>query len=159
MRQTTWRQLVYCLATAGVIGIALDLFSAASRAHLAHKSILAQASGLTGIESFLLYVPIVFVFEEVFFRGVLDTFVYRPEDGRGAAWWGSAAFVSLLWGTWHLPIYWDPYGLKALPGLWIFQVAVGVPLSIWWRKSGNLVVTGTTHALIDSVRNALSIPV
>jgi hypothetical protein len=26
-------------------------------------------------------------------------------------------------------------------------------LSIWWRKSGNLGVSGSTHALIDAIRN------
>ena len=171
MRRTTWRQLVYCLATAGLIGIILTVLNPVIGVHLVHKSLpnlaihlhlahrLTSVGLVTGIGSFLLYVPTVFVVEEVFFRGVLDTFVYRPEDGTGAAWWGSAALVSLLWGTWHLPVYWHTEGLRALPHLWLIQGLVGIPLSIWWRKSGNLVVTGTTHALIDSVRNALGVPV
>ena len=32
---------------------------------------------------------------------------------------------------------------------------IGVPFSIIWRRSGNLGVTGVTHALVDAVRNAL----
>jgi len=32
---------------------------------------------------------------------------------------------------------------------------MGVALSIYWRKSGNLGVPGTAHALADSVRNAI----
>jgi hypothetical protein len=31
----------------------------------------------------------------------------------------------------------------------------GVPLSIYWRRSGNLFVTVAPHALIDAVRDAL----
>jgi membrane protease YdiL (CAAX protease family) len=33
---------------------------------------------------------------------------------------------------------------------------MGVALSIYWRKSGNLGVSGTAHALADSIRNAIS---
>jgi membrane protease YdiL (CAAX protease family) len=40
--------------------------------------------------------------------------------------------------------------------LLLVQVAVGPFLSIYWRKSGNLMVPGFAHATIDSVRNALS---
>jgi membrane protease YdiL (CAAX protease family) len=32
---------------------------------------------------------------------------------------------------------------------------IGIPLSIYWRKSGNLAVPAFTHAFIDAVRNAL----
>lgn len=35
-------------------------------------------------------------------------------------------------------------------------IAVGVPFSRWWRRSGNLTVTDTAHAFIDAVRNATS---
>jgi hypothetical protein len=34
------------------------------------------------------------------------------------------------------------------------MVPVGIFLSIWWRRSHNLGVSGFTHAFIDSVRNA-----
>jgi membrane protease YdiL (CAAX protease family) len=40
-------------------------------------------------------------------------------------------------------------------GLLGVHCAVGVPLSFCWRRSGNLFVTGATHALVDAVRNAL----
>jgi hypothetical protein len=33
---------------------------------------------------------------------------------------------------------------------------VGVPLSLWWRKSGNLIVNDTAHALLEGVRNGLA---
>jgi membrane protease YdiL (CAAX protease family) len=36
----------------------------------------------------------------------------------------------------------------------IYQAVVGTFLSIFWRRSGNLGVSATTHAVIDSLRNA-----
>ncbi len=88
--------------------------------------------------------------EEVFFRGVLDTYLHQGEEGTG---WLSAIYLSALWGLWHVPIS-SSQPLVILV-LLIFQIAVGVPLSIWWRRSGNLTVPGTTHALIDTIRNVL----
>jgi len=35
------------------------------------------------------------------------------------------------------------------------QSIAGVPLSLFWRKSGNLAVPGFTHAFVDAVRNAV----
>jgi membrane protease YdiL (CAAX protease family) len=32
---------------------------------------------------------------------------------------------------------------------------MGIFLSIYWRRSGNLAVPGVTHAVSDSVRNVL----
>jgi hypothetical protein len=34
---------------------------------------------------------------------------------------------------------------------------IGIPLAIYWRKSGNLAVPAFTHALIDGVRDGLRI--
>jgi membrane protease YdiL (CAAX protease family) len=45
--------------------------------------------------------------------------------------------------------------MTIVPQLLIPQVLIGVPLSIYWRRSGNLAVPAFTHAFIDSVRNAL----
>lgn len=84
--------------------------------------------------------------------GALDSYIHHPEEETG---WASAAFVSALWGLWHFPLYVREEGWKVLPMLLFVQLAVGVPLSCWWRKSGNLTVTGTIHALMDAVRNAL----
>jgi membrane protease YdiL (CAAX protease family) len=36
----------------------------------------------------------------------------------------------------------------------VYQTVVGTFLSIFWRRSGNLGVSATTHAVIDSMRNA-----
>ncbi|HME31959.1 MAG TPA: hypothetical protein VKG65_04330, partial [Terriglobales bacterium] len=42
-----------------------------------------------------------------------------------------------------------------IPQLLVVHCVIGVPFSIFWRRSGNLFVPGSTHALIDAVRNAL----
>jgi membrane protease YdiL (CAAX protease family) len=87
------------------------------------------------------------VMEEVAFRGCFDSHAHHEGDRRG--WW-TAIFVSVLWGTWHLPLVgWSQWANAILS-----MGAMGTFLSIWWRKSGNLEVTGTTHALADAVRNA-----
>jgi membrane protease YdiL (CAAX protease family) len=39
----------------------------------------------------------------------------------------------------------------------VVQVAVGPFLSLFWRRSGNLMVPGFAHALSDAVRNALGL--
>lgn len=100
-------------------------------------------------------VPISFVVEEVSFRGAFDAHVHDPEESRGLF---SALFVSALWGLWHLPVVIAQGSLVALlPQLLLVHCVIGVPLSIYWRRTGNLFVTGSTHALIDAVRNALLI--
>ncbi len=99
--------------------------------------------------------PVGFVVEEVFFRGALDTYLHHGEEGTG---WLSAIFVSALWGLWHLPGQTIVLGHLAstLVGLVIPEVLVGVPLSLWWRKSGNLATSNTAHAVLDAVRNGLA---
>ena len=119
------------------------------------KPLTLLPSLVVGAETFLL-LPVGFMVEDVFFRGALDTYIHREEKGVG---WLSAIFVSALWGLWHLPVQANldrAHLLSTVIGLLIAQIAVGVPLSLWWRKSGNLTVTDTTHALIDAVRNALA---
>jgi membrane protease YdiL (CAAX protease family) len=37
----------------------------------------------------------------------------------------------------------------------VIHVIIGVPLSLYWRRSGNLAVPTTAHAFIDAVRNML----
>jgi hypothetical protein len=156
MRGTTVRQLLYCLGTAGAIGIVVWVVEDLSLAHLHHQSPLAHASLLTGVGYFLLYVPIIFVVEEVFFRGMLDTYLHDPAAGTG---WLSAIFLSFLWGEWHVPLLINEGGAGTFLSVLPLQLLMGVPLSIWWRRSGNLMVPGTAHALSDAVRNALGFSV
>jgi membrane protease YdiL (CAAX protease family) len=85
--------------------------------------------------------------EEVAFRGCFDSHAHEEGDRHGI--W-TAIYVSCLWGLWHAPVL----GWDHTPSLVIYQGVVGTFLSIFWRKSGNLGVTATTHALVDSIRNA-----
>lgn len=148
--RSTMRDLWFCLGTAGVIGVLMMGLSAVA-AGVAHGSFAGRIS--EGIASLLLYVPVVFVLEEVSFRGAFDAHVHHPGETREYL---TAFLVSALWGLWHVPV---ALGQKPLPvlivGLIGVHCAIGVPLSLSWRRSGNLFVTGFTHALVDAFRNAL----
>jgi membrane protease YdiL (CAAX protease family) len=96
-----------------------------------------------------------FVVEEVFFRGCLDTYLHRGEKGTG---WLSAIYISALWGLWHLPTAALLTGnlLGTVLSLLFSQIIIGVPLSLLWRKTGNLAVPDTTHAFLEAVRSILA---
>ncbi|TCK26955.1 CPBP family intramembrane glutamic endopeptidase [Pseudonocardia endophytica] len=101
-----------------------------------------------------LYLPVVFVLEEVAFRGALDAHVQHPGERRGIA---SAVYLSLLWGAWHLPI--TPAG--PIPGYLEIQALVvslvlGIPLTYAWRRTGSLAPAGVAHAVYDGIRNGLT---
>jgi membrane protease YdiL (CAAX protease family) len=152
----TGKTLLFCLATAGVIGCAIMCAGFFVRLML-HKQALAFSSAqlTNGIESFLLYFPVCFILEEVAFRGAIDSHIHQSGDPFP---WLSAAYVSALWGLWHLPMV--PFtGILQLIVLVValpcIHVATGIFLSMAWRRSGNLAVTSGTHALIDAVRNGL----
>ena len=163
-RRETRRHLVLCLATAGLLGVLLVIGPRmivarydASTAHPTGGNLGPDA--LVGIESLLLYVPALFLMEEVAFRGAIDSHV-RPageRHGIGASVYGiaSAIVVSVLWGLWHYPI--TPHGpaIQVVVQLLLLQVGIGPFLSLFWRRSGNLMVPGFAHATMDSVRNAL----
>lgn len=153
-RREAFRDLLLCLATAGTIGC-LIMIVFVHVAGPAHHASLSTRIGV-GVEHFFLYIPVVFFYEEVWFRGLLDAHLHHPGESRGIA---SAMYVSALWGLWHYPIFHRPHTLHAFPGdvarLILVQVLVGTFLSIYWRRSGNLFVTGSVHALIDAVRDAL----
>jgi membrane protease YdiL (CAAX protease family) len=152
----TGQTLLFCLATAGVIGCAIMCAGFFVRVLMYKHTLAVSSAQLTaGIESFLLYFPVCFILEEVAFRGALDSHVHQSGDPFP---WLSAAYVSALWGLWHLPTI--PFtGILQLIVLVValpcIHVAIGTFLSMAWRRSGNLAVTSTTHALIDAVRNAL----
>lgn len=151
-RRVTLRQLGVCVLTACSIGVGLTVLSGWAGGAL-HPAPLGR-SLLDAGYWFLLYLPAVFVLEEVFFRGVLDTYLHGADRGSG---WTSATFVSGLWGLWHLPVV--SAGRRSVlvvaVGLLVVQIAVGIPLSFGWRRSGNLAVPGIAHALNDAVRNVL----
>lgn len=99
------------------------------------------------------YLPVVFVLEEVFFRGLLDTYLHGtvPGPGRAAALYGSA-----LWGVWHLPVAFVDLGILMVPYLVAVHGALGVVLVGSWRRTGNLAAPGIAHAVSDALRNAVA---
>jgi membrane protease YdiL (CAAX protease family) len=143
------RALVQSSGSAGVVAAALLLINRAI------AGVPAMADPLAAIAAFAislgLYIPMVFVIEEVFFRGALDTYARRGPTSEAA----SAVFVSLLWGLWHLPLVLREGGLAAVPITLAFHLIVGLLLTRPWRRAGNLAVPGITHALIDAVRDGL----
>jgi hypothetical protein len=162
MQARTWLQLGLCVLTVGIIGLLPQFLSLILphivHIHTPHPVATAQPTLLQGVEiaaEWFLIAPVGFVVEEVFFRGALDTYLHRGEKGIG---WLSAIFVSALWGVWHLPGQTLTSGnfISAVVGTVLPSILVGVPLSFWWRKSGNLVVNNTAHALLDAVRNGLA---
>lgn len=142
--------LLQCLASAGAFGVFLVVLSAVAGG-MGHAGLAVRIQ--KGVSSLLLYIPVVFVLEEVSFRGAFDAHAHHPGDS-GQYW--SAFFVSALWGLWHIPVASAnrPWPMLVI-GLIGAHCAVGVPLSLYWRRSGNLMVPGVTHAFIDAVRNAL----
>lgn len=155
MRRADGRALLRCLVFAGTLGV---LFVAApvilARALGAMPAAVATAPARIeiGVRDLLCFVPITFLLEEVSFRGLLDAYVHPTPDRRPIA---SAIFVSALWGLWHLPIVTQPVSPALVVGLLIVHVAIGVPLSLFFRRSGNLAVPGIVHAFIDGVRDAV----
>jgi membrane protease YdiL (CAAX protease family) len=148
-KRKTWRYLVLCILFATGYSVLLQVLDEAELS-LTHPLVFHPDQDLSVfILSLLQYIPTVFVFEEVVFRGALDTHLHRPGDRHGV--W-SAVYISVLWSLWHAPLFgWDHAG-----ALLISMVPMGVALSIYWRKSGNLGVSGSAHALADSIRNAIS---
>jgi hypothetical protein len=146
----TIASFVSCLGTGGVVEVLL--FALAFIAY--HGGHVAVGSGVQrGGAWLLLYFPAVFVMEEVSFRGLLDAHLHRPDERQEIL---TGIYVSILCGLWHYPIVNSMAGLiKVIPHRLIPQVLIGVPLSIFWRRTGNLVVPALNHALIDSVRNTL----
>lgn len=115
----------------------------------------SSAPGLVvrGLHSLLLYFPVAFVLEEVAFRGAVDAHVHHPGESWG---WLSAVYVSVLWALWHIPIDIGSEPMTdLLIGLVLIHVSIGVPLSLAWRRSGNLVLPAAVHTLIDAVRDGL----
>lgn len=149
----TLRQLALCVATVCACGVLLTVLDGWAAGTLHPAS--AGRSFLTAGYWFLLYLPAVFVVEEVFFRGALDSYLHALDTGTG---WASAVYVSGLWGLWHLPVigFAGPRSLLVtVVVLLAFQIVLGIPLSIGWRRSGNLLVPSAAHALNDAIRNVL----
>lgn len=141
-------------ASAVAIGLLWTLLSASPELANAARPLPLTGMVAAGLRWAALYFPIAFVLEEVQFRGLVDAHVHRPGEARG---WLSALFVSTLWGLWHLPLALDGTPLAdVVASLLLVHVTIGVPLSLAWRRSGNLAFPVAAHALIDAVRDGLA---
>jgi membrane protease YdiL (CAAX protease family) len=112
------------------------------------------AAVATAAISLLTYLPVVFVMEEVLFRGLLDPYLHGSTPGPDRA---SALYGSALWGLWHLPVTFLALGVLTIPYLVIVHSAIGYVLATAWRRTDNLAVPGVSHAMIDALRNAIAI--
>ena len=108
----------------------------------------------TAVTSVATYVPVVFVMEEVLFRGHLDTYLHGSTPGPDRA---SALYGSALWGLWHLPVAFIALGILTIPYLVAVHTALGFFLVTSWRRTGNLAAPGIAHAVTDALRNAVAV--
>ena len=108
----------------------------------------------TTVISVLTYLPVVFVMEEVLFRGLIDTYLHGSTPGPDRA---SALYGSALWGIWHLPVAFIALGILTIPYLVVVHTIFGYFFVTSWRQTGNLAAPGTAHAVIDALRNAVAV--
>jgi membrane protease YdiL (CAAX protease family) len=152
MTKKTAKDTLLCWLTAGLIG-SFMFFGVA-----VFKSIQNSSQIHLNFENFaisiLMYTPVLFVIEEVIFRGILDEHI--SENNQKINYW-SILYLSFLWGWWHLPA--TKGGTEELIIasiiLPINHTIVGFFMSLYWRKSGNLIAPGFAHAFIDAIRNSL----
>jgi hypothetical protein len=146
-------ELLWCILAGGLPYIVMAVTISVMLRHGKGHPALVVAE--IAVKWFLLYLPICFAVEEVFFRGGIDSYVQREGDGFG---WLTAIVVSCLWGWWHMPTIPIHSAIEVTGltiGLPMLMCISGIPFSIFWRRSGSLLVTATVHALIDGIRNGL----
>jgi membrane protease YdiL (CAAX protease family) len=112
------------------------------------------AAVTTAVISLATYLPVVFVVEEVLFRGLIDPYLHGSTPGPDRA---SAIYGSALWGVWHLPVAFLALGALTIPYLVIVHTTMGYFMATAWRRTGNLAVPGVSHAVIDALRNAVAV--
>jgi len=117
-----------------------------------HGNLMAAIT--TAAISLLTYLPVVFVVEEVLFRGLIDTYLHGSTPGPDRA---SALYGSALWGLWHLPVAFLALGVLTVPYLVLVHTTMGYFMATAWRRTGNLAVPGVSHAVIDALRNAVAV--
>ena len=109
---------------------------------------------VTALISVATYLPVVFVMEEVLFRGLIDPYLHGSSPGPDRA---SALYGSALWGIWHLPVMSIALGVWTIPYLVAVHTALGYVLVTSWRRTGNLAAPGIAHAVSDALRNAVAV--
>jgi membrane protease YdiL (CAAX protease family) len=112
------------------------------------------AAMTTTVISLVTYLPVVFVMEEVLFRGLVDTYLHGSTPGPDRA---SALYGSALWGIWHLPVAFVTLGVLTIPYLVVVHTILGYFFVTSWRRTGNLGTPGIAHAAIDALRNAVAV--
>jgi membrane protease YdiL (CAAX protease family) len=112
------------------------------------------AAVTTAVISLATYLPVVFVIEEVLFRGLLDPYLHGSAPGPDRV---SALFGSALWGLWHLPVAFLALGVVTIPYLVIVHTTMGYVMVAAWRRTGNLAAPGLSHAVTDALRNAVAV--
>ena len=100
------------------------------------------------------YLPVVFVVEEVLFRGLIDPYLHGSSPGPDRA---SALYGSALWGIWHLPVASLALGVLTIPYLVVVHTIIGSFVVTSWRQTGNLAAPGIAHAVTDALRNAVAV--
>ena len=152
----TWLSLLVCFAIAGTLCCA-EMLLGSMVIHLHHPRHPHDAMTTVRIiaRNFLLYMPVCFMIEEVFFRGGLDSFMQREGDRHG---WLTAVLLSAFWGWWHLAIFpkttWMDFAVLVI-ALPLIHLIPGVTFSYTWRMSGSLLAPAVVHGFIDSFRNAV----
>jgi membrane protease YdiL (CAAX protease family) len=149
MTHDTWRSFWLCLLIGGVVGVGTQGVVFVAREAVHPATVHGGHAIWVGVQYFFLYLPVTYLIEEVSFRGLIDSHVHE-EGERHGAW--TALLVSVLWGTWHAPMFRD----RPLIIFAIVMIPLGLVLSHFWRRSGNLTVTATTHVFVDSLRNAIN---
>lgn len=99
LTKKTAKQTLYCLVTAGLMGSVMMVVIALLKAALHSSPIHFNSEKF--LLSMLTYTPIVFVLEEVVFRGILDEHISAQDQKIN---YGSILYLSMLWGWWHLPV-------------------------------------------------------
>jgi membrane protease YdiL (CAAX protease family) len=144
----TIRLMLLCILFATGYSILIDVITSLELDETTHPVIIRPEADLEMfITSLLGLLPVVFLIEEVVFRGALDSHLHHPGERHGIL---TAIYISVLWSLWHAPVF----GWDGVVDYLIAMVPMGVALSIFWRRSGNLGVSGSAHALSDSIRNA-----
>jgi membrane protease YdiL (CAAX protease family) len=146
VRSTIRTTLITGAVLVGIM-VAYRLATGGFHGHLA-------AALTTTVISLLTYLPVVFVVEEVLFRGLIDTYLHGSTPGPDRA---SVLYGSALWGLWHLPVAFLALGVLTIPYLVIVHTTIGYFLVTAWRRTGNLAAPGVSHAVIDALRNAVAV--
>jgi membrane protease YdiL (CAAX protease family) len=154
LRVMDWDAVRSIIRTALITGAVLVGIMVAYRLATGGFNGNLAAAVTTTVISLLAYLPVVFVIEEVLFRGLIDTYLHgsTPGPDRSSALYGSA-----LWGIWHLPVAFLALGVLTIPYLVVVHTAIGYFLVSSWRRTGNLAAPGVAHAVIDALRNAVAV--